>query len=109
MIYRKLKRTWTYGHANYIPRFRETFPELSKISSEEMADRLNALKMNFYYTEAVPVNPLIRLTLPLALLLVVLMFIGLPFIFIITGSWGYSLGDKNRVYNWLKSLRLVND
>ena len=109
MIYRKLKRTWSNGYANYIPRFQETFPELSKISSEEMADRLQSLNMDFYYVEKTPVNPLIRLTIPFALLLFVLMFISLPFLFIITGQWGYSLGKKNRVHNWFKSLRLVND
>jgi hypothetical protein len=38
-MYRKLKRTWSHNDANYIPKFRETFPELNKISSEEMCDR----------------------------------------------------------------------
>ena len=33
-MYRKLKRTWSHNSINYIPRFREVFPELNKIDSE---------------------------------------------------------------------------
>ncbi len=28
MLYRKLKRTWSYNDIHYIPMFKETFPEL---------------------------------------------------------------------------------
>ena len=53
MIYRKLKRTWSHNDLNYIPRFRETFPELKKVSSEELAalkqvvDKTDFLKYSF--------------------------------------------------------------
>ena len=106
MIYRKLKRTWSNGYANYIPRFKKVFPELSKLSSEEMANRLIELKMDFYYEEKKPVNIWIRLTLPFALLTMIVMIVGLPITFLITGNWGYSLSEKNRLLNWLRSLRL---
>ena len=106
MIYRKLKRTWSNGYTNYMPRFKKVFPELSKLSSEEMADRLIELKMDFYYEEKEPVSFWTRLTLPFALLTMLLMIVGLPITFLITGKWGYSLGEKNRLLNWFRSLRL---
>ena len=106
MIYRKLKRTWSNGYANYMPRFKKVFPELSKLSSEEMADRLIELKMDFYYEEKEPVKIWVRLTLPFALLAMIIMIVGLPLTFLITGNWGYSLGEKNRLLNWFKALRL---
>ena len=106
MIYRKLKRTWSNGYANYMPRFKKVFPELSKLSSEEMANRLIELKMDFYYEEKKPVSFWTRLTLPFALITMLLMLLGLPITFLITGKWGYSLGEKNRLLNWFRSLRL---
>lgn len=106
MIYRKLKRTWSNGYAHHIPRFKKVFPELAKISSEEMADRLIDLKMDFYYEEKTPVSFWTRLTLPFALITILLMIAGLPINFLITGRWGYSLGEKNRLLNWFRSLRL---
>jgi hypothetical protein len=35
------------------------------------------------------------------------MFIGLPFAFMFTGKWGYGNGEKNRILNWFRILRLV--
>jgi hypothetical protein len=107
MIYRKLKPTTTYGHGNYIPGFREAFPELSKVKDENLGCAFQNLKMKFYYLEETPVNPLIRLTLPFALLLWALMFLSLPLVFLITGKWGYPLGNNNRVFNWFQALRLL--
>jgi len=89
-----------------MPRFKKVFPELSKLSSEEMVDRLIELRMDFYYEEKEPVSFWIRLTLPFALLTMLLMIVGLPLTFLITGKWGYSLGNKNRLLNWFRSLRL---
>lgn len=106
-MYRKLKRTWSYGYANYIPKFKEVFPELSKIDNEELCDRFIELKMDFYYEEKTPVNFWMRLTFPFALVTMVLMFLGLPVNFLITGRWGYSLGKNNRVLNWFRALRFL--
>ena len=106
MIYRKLKRVSTNGYANYIKDFTKIFPELSKIDSEEMADRWYRLGIEFYTDEQKKVSPILRLTLPFALIMMLLMFISLPFNFMITGNWGYSFGKNNRVYNWFKALKL---
>jgi hypothetical protein len=108
MIYRKLKRVWSYGESNYIQNFDKVFPELKKLSREEMCDRWMELDIEFYSVKQKPVKWWVRLTLPFALLTILLMFISLPVHFIIHGNWGYSLDRKNnRIYNWFKSLRLV--
>lgn len=107
MIYRKLKRTWSHGYADYMPKLKKAFPELERLSNEELANRFIELKMDFYYEEKLPVSFWVRLTLPFALLTYVLMIIGLPVVFLFTGHWGYSLGKKNRVLNWFRSLRLM--
>lgn len=107
MVFRKLKRVWSHNDMNYIPNFTETFPELNKVSSEEMCDRWISLGIEFYTEETTEVKVWIRLTLPFALILLVLMFIGLPFAFIITGKWSYGSGDKSRILNWFRQLCLV--
>jgi hypothetical protein len=107
MIFRKLKRVWSYNSFVYIPKFRETFPELDKVSYEEMCSRWNSLGIDVYTEEKTEVKGWVRLTLPFALILFVLMLIGLPFVFIITGKWSYGNGDKSRILNWFRALRLV--
>jgi len=106
-MYRKLKRTWSHNDANYIPKFNEVFPELNKISSEEMCDRWIELGADFYTDEKTPVKTWVRFTLPFAITLMILMLIALPFCFLITGKWTYPLSEKNRILNWFRSLRLL--
>lgn len=105
-IYRKLKRTWSNGYINYMPEFIKTFPELKNVNSEEMADRFHKLGLDYFTEEKTPVKPLVRFTLPFAIVTIILMFIGLPINFFITGKWGYGLNDKNIILNWLRMLKL---
>ncbi|WP_222621511.1 hypothetical protein [Flavobacterium muglaense] len=106
-MYRKLKRTWSHNDANYIPRFKEVFPELSNINSDDLADRFIDLKMDFYTEVKTPVNLYTRFTLPIALVVILLMFIYLPINFFITGNWGFTISKSNpKLLNWLRSLRL---
>lgn len=107
MLYRKLKRVWSHNDLNYIPKFRDVFPELRKVDSEELADRFIDLGLDFYTEKETPVKPWIRITLPFALIFMLLMFIVVPFKFMVTGKWSYSLGEKNYIYNWFKSLKLL--
>lgn len=107
MVFRKLKRVWSHNDMNYIPKFRETFPELNKVSNEEMCDRWISLGIEFYTEEETEVKWWIRLTLPFALILFILMIIGLPFVFMFTGKWSYGNGYKSRILNWFRQLRLV--
>lgn len=53
------------------------------------------------------VNFWTRLTLPFAMILFLIMFFGLPFCFLIHGEWGYQMGEKNRILNWFKSLKIL--
>ena len=105
-MFRKLRRVWSHNDMNYIPKFRETFPELNKVSREEMCDRWVSLGINFYTEEKVSVNKWVRLTLPFALTLMLLMLIGLPFVFLLTGKWSYGHGEKSKILNWFRALRL---
>ena len=108
MLYRKLTRTFSMGYANYIPNFKKVFPELNKLDSEELCDRLRKLNMEFYYEENTPVKFWVRITLPLAIVTFLVMLISLPFKFMLTGRWGYSMGKKNRIYNWFKALGWID-
>ena len=103
MVFRKLKRVWSHNDMNYIPKFRETFPELNKVSSEEMCDRWISLGIDFYTEEKVAVPLWLRLTLPFALIVMLLMLILLPLNFLFTGKWYY---EYLPIYNWFKSLKL---
>ena len=106
-MYRKLKRVWSRNDVSYIPKFRETFPELKKVSSEEMSDRFRELGLDFFQEKKTPVKTWMRFTLPFAIILMVLMLIALPIAFLITGKWTYPLGEKNTILNWFRSLRLL--
>jgi hypothetical protein len=107
MIYRKLKRTWSHNYINYIPKFKKIFPELNKISSEDMCDRFIELGLDFYTEEENPVKWWIRFTLPFAIILLIAMLLFYPFYFIFTGNWGYPYNKNNWILNWFKSLKLL--
>ena len=106
MLYKKLKRTWSNGYANYVPNFKKVFPELKKLTSEELCDRFIELQMDFYHEEKAPTPLLIRLTMPFAVILFVVMLVGVPFNYLATGRWGYSLGKDNKILNWFRSVGL---
>ena len=106
-MYRKLNRVWSHNDVSYIPKFRETFPELKKVSSEEMCYRWISLGIDFYSEKKTPVKPWLRFTLPFAIILMLLMLIGLPIVFLITGNWFYPHTKKDIILNWFRSLRLL--
>ena len=87
ILYRQLKKVWAHDHMDYILKFRKIFPELNQLSNKEMCDRWKSLNIDFYNERLKPVNPLLRLTLPFAILVLLLMFMGLPIVFLITGNW----------------------
>lgn len=99
---------WSNNYACHVPKFKETFPELNKLSNEEMCDRWIKLGIDFYAEEVKPVKVWVRFTLPIAVVVLLLMFLSLPVVFMITGKWGYAFGKKNRLMNWFKMLRLLN-
>ena len=106
-MYKKLQRVWSHNNANYIPGFKEAFPELRGVSSEELCDRWVKLGIEFYSETTIPVGKLKRLTLPFAIALMLLMFVAIPVVFMVTGRWSYPLSEKNQILNWFRSLRLL--
>ena len=78
----------------------------NKVDYDEMCRRWSSLGIDFYTETPTPINPWIRLTLPFALVTLILMLAWTPFKFIFTGEWGYSLSENNRILNWFKALRL---
>lgn len=106
MLYRNLNRTCSHGYLEYIPNFKRVFPELSNISNEELCDRFIELDLEFYSTKEIPVRFLTRLTLPFAILTIIVMFILLPVMFLFTGRWGYTFGKNGYILNWFRSLGL---
>lgn len=106
-MYRKLKRTWSHNDLDYIPKFKELFPELRKVDSEVLADRFIDLGLDFYTGVETPIKLVTRLTMPFAILVMILMFVFIPIKFIITGNWRYSIDKSNpRLLNWFRSLKL---
>lgn len=106
-MYRKLKRTWVNNELTHMPKFRKVFPELSNINREELANRFIELGMDFYTEERTAISPLIRITLPFAIITMVVMFLLIPINFLITGKWGYELNRRNpRLLNWFRALKL---
>ena len=104
MLFSKLRRVWSHNDINNIPGFREAFPELKHLSSEELCDRFQGLEIDFYTVEQVPVSWWVRLSLPFAILAWVGLLVGLPFAFLLTGRWGYSLDGKCWLMNWFRAV-----
>ena len=104
MIFRKLKRVWSYNEMNYIPGFREKFPELQSVTKKELCDRCVSLGIELYSTEETPAPIWLRFSLPFALITYAVMFCGLPVLFMIKGRWGYDLSNDNFIYNWFESI-----
>lgn len=105
-MYRKLKRTWSHNDLNHIPNLYKVFPELSKVGCEDMAQRFIELGLDFYTEKRTPVSFWTRLTMPFAFIVMLLMLIGIPINFLISGNWGYSLTDRNFLHNWFRAVKL---
>lgn len=104
MLYRKLKRVWSHNDMNYIPRFFDVFPELRHLSSGQLRDRFADLGLDFYSKEECGVKWYVRLTLPLAVLVMLTMVILMPVNFLFTGKWSYGFSDRNFIRNWFEML-----
>lgn len=104
IMFTELKRAYSHGYMNYIPKFQETFPELKHISREELADRFIKLGIEFYTAERKPVPLLIRLTMPFAFITFVIMILLSPLHYLITGRWRYDLKDNSKIMNWFDAV-----
>lgn len=88
----------------FVFELKKRIPELKDINSYHLEHHLKGSDLIFYKEDKTKVPFLIRITLPFALITWLLMFISLPFKFILTGNWGY---DHDWSYNWFKSLKLL--
>lgn len=107
MLYRKLRRVWSYGEVNYIPNFKEVFPELKNLNNAELCNRFKSLDLEFFQEQQMPIPVAIRLTMPFAILVMLLMVVGIPVVFLITGNWHYPYRKNNIIINWFRALRLL--
>lgn len=103
-MFTELKRVYSHGYMNYIPKFQEIFPELKNLTKEELADRFRTLGIEFYTTERKPVPILIRFTMPFALVTFAIMVLFMPLHYLITGQWRYSLKDNSKLMNWFSAV-----
>ena len=76
-------------------------PELKKCNYDDIADHLRGSNLEFYKREKVETSLFIRFTLPFALIFMLILLIGMPINYIISGKWGYRVEWIN---NWFKSL-----
>lgn len=84
---------------------RQRIPELKKLDNEIIIDYLRGSNLEFYKIEKKKTPFYIRLTLPFAIIFVILAFIFSPINFIITGHWNYGHNDK--IINWLSALHFA--
>ena len=98
MLYQKLKSvSWRTFDRDFF----EKFPELKHLTQHEIYDRFVDLDLDLYYIHRRnSVSPLIRLTLPFAIVLMIIMFLYLPINFLFTGYWGYRVSEKSIIRNW---------
>ena len=76
-------------------------PDLKRLDVDEIVDHLRGSDMEFYYTEKIKSPIWIRLTLPIALVVMLTLFLLMPVNYMITGHWGYKYEPLT---NWLRSL-----
>lgn len=80
---------------------RKAIPDLQRLSTEEVDYAIKGLNIEYLYREKVKANPFIRLTLPLAAVVWVLMMFFLPVNYLLVGKWGY---QNEFLENWFRSL-----
>ena len=84
-------------------RLKEAFPdELGRVSSEDIEEKIALSEMEIYSVEPEPIKWWLRLTLPLAIIVIGLLFIFSPIKYMFTGRWNYSI---LWLKNWLTALR----
>ena len=99
-FYSNLKRESEFYAARDL---KNIFPELNKLNSDEIENRLRKSDIEIFTETKRPVKWWIRLTLPFAVIVWIILFVGLPITFIVRGEWGYKI---DRIMNWFKQLGL---
>lgn len=78
--------------------------ELKNVDADYISDCLRGSDLEFYKKELIKTPILIRLTLPFALIIMLILLIGLPVNYIICGKWGYKW---KWLSNWLRMLGIL--
>ena len=86
-------------HFSAANKLRKLFPELRNVSNID--DTLRLGQIFVLKQKQATSHKWIRLTLPFAFIFCILLFLFLPFRYMVTGSWDY---NSQWVYNWFKSL-----
>ena len=90
-----------------LTKFKEVFPELIKLTQDEIERRFEEeLDIYLYTEEEKPVPFWIRLTFPFAILVIICLYLFLPINFIFTGKWGYAL-NGTKIHNWFRMLKFI--
>ena len=101
-----MKIFWRLKKADYYftaIELKKRIPELKGLNADTITDNLRGSNLEFFYKEKVETNVLIRLTLPFALIIGLILFIFSPINYMITGHWGYK---TKWLTNWFKALGL---
>lgn len=77
--------------------------ELKDSYVHEISDQLRGHNLHVIKQERKSSPWYVRITLPIALVVVLLVVISTPFKYMLTGSWGY---DENKLFNWFRSVGL---
>lgn len=97
----------TFWRLRYINSFsaglelKRHLPELKGMDGEILGYKLDNTKLDFYESEQATTPLWIRLTLPFAFIIALVLFLGMPINYIITGRWGYKIVWLK---NWLSAL-----
>lgn len=94
----RLKRK---SHTSTAIELKRLLPELKNSRIDDIEYYLRRMDIQFYDDEKIQSPIWIRLTLPLAFMVMGTLFILLPVNYIITGQWGYKYEPLT---NWLRSL-----
>jgi len=97
-FYWKLKKVDYYWAAIEL---KDRLPELKNADTEMIADNLRGSKLNFYSRSEKKTPFWIRVTLPFAVICLLLLFLFMPINYFITGEWGYEL---EFFANWMRKL-----
>jgi len=99
-----IENVTSFGSMNYIPDFDKIFPELKDLSREELYRRFSQSNIKFFMVHNKKVPSLLRLTMPLAIILILIMFIMMPINYFVTGSFRYDTDKYIKVWNWFEAI-----
>lgn len=76
-------------------------PWLKNVSVTDIEDHLRGTQLGFVEEKSTPRPYWVRLSLPFALILMLILYVTLPIKFMITGTWNYKW---NWLSNWFKAI-----